>query len=224
MHSDTFERVVGNIRKAVEMKKAYGLPVTINTKILVDRINFKFLPQIVGYYHDLGVGNISIRLVDDFNYGGNGPRSPSVQLLTPEKLELYEIIQRSQTPHPTLMAFADSLSTQSAKPRVTTHCFNAIDGHFACIDAWGDVYVGNPEIGELRFCIGNIINQPWHEIWKSETHYQIIRLMDRMQRDGVCNSSLCRHVKANQGAEDYVKGALKIPDAKTILASYGSFL
>jgi len=225
MNSNSFERVVRNIQKAISIKEKYCLPVTINAKILVNKHNYTRLPDIVMFvYQNLGVDSISVRLVQDFNFGGNESQTISVKLLPSERQRLVEIIQRSQKTHPSLEMLINSLAVEGAKPPITNHCFNAIDGHFACIDAWGDVYIGLPEIGDQKFCIGNIIKQEWSEIWKSEAHYKVIKLMNSLQQNGICRNELCRHVKANLGAEDYIKGEINIQNADEIMESFGSFL
>jgi MoaA/NifB/PqqE/SkfB family radical SAM enzyme len=143
---DSFERVSGNIRDAVAMRDRHGWSLTIGAKILVDRINYGRLPQIIRYYRILGADSVALREVQGANHG-------------------------------------------------------ATDGHFACVDAEGEVYLGNPEIGDRQYSIGNILASSWHDRWRSDRHLEVIRLMDLLQRSAQCRLSVCRHVRANIGAE-----------------------
>lgn len=220
----SFERIIKNIRDTIAMKRKYGLDITLNVKIMVDTVNYPLLPAIVKFYEDLGVDSIGLRLVQDYNYGGVGPRKISVELSREQKAELFKIIESSDYQHPSLKVFAQTLIGKKAKTIITKHCYNAIDGHFACIDAWGNVHIGNPEIGDDKFRIGNINQTPWEEIWKSETHSKVIRLMDEMEQKGVCASELCRHVKANIGAQEYATGMLGRQDRETVMKAFGAFL
>jgi hypothetical protein len=63
------------------------------------------------------------------------------------------------------------------------------------------VYIGNPEIGDRRYSIGNILTSPWTDIWRSARHLEVISLMDTLQQASQCRLSVCRHVRANIGAE-----------------------
>ena len=220
----SFERIVKNINDTLAMKRKYGLEIVLNVKIMIDTINYRILPAIVKFYEDLGVDSIGLRLVQNYNYGGVGPRKISVELSQEQKAELFKIIELSNYQHPSLKAFAKTLTGQATKVAVTPHCYNAIDGHFACIDAWGNVYIGNPEIGNDEFCIGNINENPWEKIWKSKTHYRVVRQMDEMEQKGVCASQLCRHVKANIGAQEYVFGIIGQQDQEAVMKAFGAFL
>lgn len=229
MHSmvtgvNSFNRVVKNISDAVLLKKKYCPNLFFGVKIMIDSINYRNLPNIVKFYANLGVNSIGLRLVQDYNYGGIGPRKISVKLTEAQKNELAKIIELSDYKNPSLQAFSRNLTIEMARPIKTQHCYNAIDGHFACIDAWGNVYIGNPEIGNKKFQIGNINETPWEKIWKSDTHYKVLNLMDKMQQNESCSNELCRHVKANIGAQEYLGGKLKCENRETIMKNLGAFL
>ena len=102
---------------------------------------------------------------------------------------------------PALLFFARALTGIHNPIRPTRHCYNATDGHFACVDAEGEVYLGNPQIGDRRYSIGNILASSWHDIWRSPRHLEVISLMDALQQSAQCRLSACRHVRANIGAE-----------------------
>lgn len=221
---DSFDRVSENIKRIVMLKKKYNPDLLIGAKIMIDANNYGNLPGIVKFYKDLGVDSVGLRLVQDYNYGGIGPREPSVTLLKPQKKEIIKTIKLSDYKHPSLLALSKNLMNEANKPEKIHHCYNAIDGHFACIDAWGNVYLGNPEIGIDKFKIGNINCTPWEKIWKSDAHYRVIRLMENALLNESCHSDLCRHVKANVSAQEYIEGKTKCINRENIMKNLGAFL
>lgn len=208
---DLFEVVTRNIRDVIEARNIFDLDMIISVKILVGDHNYLELPQIVEFYRNLGVNSVSIRELQNYNYGGDGPRRKSVELSKDQRTAMSENILTSGTNDKTLLSFAnrDTSKANISDNTKTSHCFNATDGHFACIDARGNVVLGNPEIGNSDMTIGNINLQKWRNIWRSQRHYEVIRKMDYEQSTNSCAKGLCRHVKANIGVENYIKGGKK---------------
>lgn len=225
MGVNSFDMVTHNLEKIMAMRDRFGINIAINSKILVSKLNFKFLPDIVRHYRDeLGADIIGIRLVQDYNYGGEGPREESLELSREEKQELINLILDNYPNDKTLSDFARVLALQMRAPRITSSCFNAIDGHFACIDPSGNVFLGNPEIGDRRFNIGNILEMSWRDIWKSERHINVANLMNQLQVRGECQNRLCRHVRANYGTEQYIAGDYTPPSFDETIKKLGAFL
>ncbi len=221
---NSFQKVVDNVKRARELRDQHGMDLTLNAKVMVDANNYLIIPRVVRFYRDLGVDTVGLREVQDFNYGGEGQRQVSVELTAAQRQELCEVIASSEYKDPSLQGFALSVGQKAVKPMVTQHCYNALDGHFACVDARGSVFIGNPEIGDERFSIGNINDQPWGKIWNSERHQEVATRMDAMQREGTCASELCRHVRANIGAQEYVTGKMGRQDRTSVMQALGAFM
>ncbi len=217
----SFGKVTANISRAVGFRDEHGLKTEINAKIMVDANNYRRLPDIVAFYRGLGVDTVGLRAVQDYTYGQT---EQSVELTAAQKQELAEIAGASEYQDPSLMSFASAIGRSVLKPAITSRCFNATDGHFACVDAWGGVSIGTPEIGDERFEIGNVNEQPWQEIWKGPRHQEVVREMDRMQGLGICASALCRHVRANVGADRYVRGETGRQDPEIVMGQLGAFM
>jgi MoaA/NifB/PqqE/SkfB family radical SAM enzyme len=196
---DSFERVSRNIRHAVAMRDLHGWNLTIGAKILVDRINCGRLPEIIRYYRTLGADSVALREVQGANHG-EAREEREISLSEDERHEIGRQASERNA-DPALLFFAQALCGTHAAISPTRHCYNATDGHFACVDAEGEVYLGNPEIGDRQYSIGNILASSWRDIWRSGRHLEVIRLMDALQKSAQCRLSVCRHVRANIGAE-----------------------
>lgn len=221
---DSFEKVVSNIRRVRELKAARSLNLTIAGKILVDAKNYRRLPAIVRFYREIGLDVLGLREVQDYNYGGAGQREISVELSAEQKGQLCDVVAASSYQDSALRSFAQTVKTSRLRPTITDHCYNALDGHFACVDARGSVFVGNPEIGDDRFKIGNILEQPWQQIWNGARHREVVQEMDALQIQGMCASALCRHVRANVGVQEYLSGRTGPADRAKLMAGLGAFL
>jgi molybdenum cofactor biosynthesis enzyme MoaA len=196
---DSFERVSRNIRDAAIMRDRHGWNLIIDAKILVGQINYRRLPQIIRYYRALGTDSVALREVQGTGHGEAG-QERSIGLPDDQR---QEVCRQASAPNadPALPLFARVLTATHTPITPTRHCYNATDGPFACVDAEGEVYLGNPEIGDRRYSIGNILTSPWPDIWPSARHLEVISLMDTLQQSAQCRLSVCRHVRANIGAE-----------------------
>jgi molybdenum cofactor biosynthesis enzyme MoaA len=196
---DSFQRVSRNIRDAVTMRDRHGWTLTIGAKILVDQINYTRLPEIIRYYRALGADSVALREVQGVNHGESSEER-AIGLREDQRREVCRQASHTRA-DPALQFFARALTGTHRPVTPTRHCYNATDGHFACVDAQGEVYLGNPEIGDRRYSIGNILAAPWNGIWRSARHREVITLMDTLQQSAQCRLSVCRHVRANIGAE-----------------------
>ncbi|PFL57210.1 hypothetical protein COJ27_29865 [Bacillus cereus] len=106
-------------------------------------------------------------------------------------------------------------------PGVTFNLKNSTDynAHLTCasienklhatIDALGGVYICPPYTAmQGDFCLGNINNNNFYEIWESENHKKVIDKMNRRYKDNKCKN--CRFISYNPHIEDY-KNAHKNP-------------
>ena len=200
---DTFDRVVNNLRRVVDVRDRFNLDLSVGVKIMVDSLNYKRVSDIYDFYEALGVDVVALREVQDFNYGGEGQRSISVELTPTQREEMKANLSSNANGIVRNFVNAQLLKNNESWP-TTNRCYNATDGHFACIDARGDVYLGNPEIGDKEFLIGSVQDTPWTDVWGGALHHEVIRKMDGMQRNDLCKKALCRHVKANVGVDSYL--------------------
>jgi len=66
----------------------------------------------------------------------------------------------------------------------------------------GGVYLCQPDIGNQEYCIGNINDERFIEIWNSEKHKNIIEKLEKRWRIGGCEN--CRSIAFNRNVYKYV--------------------
>lgn len=71
----------------------------------------------------------------------------------------------------------------------------------AFINYDGGVYLCQPHIGDKRYCIGNVNESRFTEIWNSEQHLQVIDFLQQQFARGLCKN--CRSIKFNKVAYEY---------------------
>lgn len=87
-----------------------------------------------------------------------------------------------------------------------TGCSAINIGANAFVNYCGGIWLCQPHIGDLRYCIGNLNNQRFADIWNSQRHKDVIAGLDRDFIAGACRN--CRSIAFNQAADRYVSGAL----------------
>jgi len=232
--NNTFHKIDTNVRTVMEMRNGFreeNGPVAlgrlkVNAKIMVDKTNYLQLPDLVHYWRDdLKIDIIAIRLVQDIYYGETTPTEDQAELSSDQKAELFNLIVANYPQDADLQKFANFLQLRQLTNKITRSCYSTTQGHFGVIDAKGDVYLGNPEIGNIEYSVGNINQQPWAEIWGSKRHKEIAERMNAEQLAGTCNKAFCRHTTANLGVEEYLDGKRKAPDEQEIMdEGYGAFM
>lgn len=85
----------------------------------------------------------------------------------------------------------------------------AIDiGANAFVNYCGGVWLCQPHIGDPRYCIGNLNEQRFAEMWNSPRHQRVVASLDRNFSAGTCRN--CRSIAFNQAADRYVTGSLSV--------------
>lgn len=223
--TNSFDRISSNLENIIALRNLWGINLDCNVKILVGPRNYLRVPDIVKYFREkVVVDGIAIRLTQDYNYGSSEPRQESVELTRSQKMELSKKIFTEYPDDSLLTGFTKVLNQSSNDFVTTSRCFNATDGHFVCIDPNGEAFLGNPEIGNPVFSIGNVISKSWKDIWNSNRHLEVVSIMDDMQSKGSCDSYLCRHTRANIGVDRFLRGEKQALPEEQVMTNLGAFL
>lgn len=170
-NAEDFDRVIGNIREAVRLKKKKGYHCTIGVQFLLLGENYKEVSILAKTLQKIGSGYLIIkpysqhplsvnRLKDAFNY--------KQFLFLEEELKKYakggfRIIFRKNT----------MLKIDEQKPY--KKCFGL--PFWAYLSSKGDLYACSAFLGDERFCYGNIYKESFRNIWKGNKRKKIMQMM-----------------------------------------------
>ena len=175
-----FNVVINNIKEAVEIKNSNMLSSTIGVQFLLIPQNYEELLPLVFILENIGVDYLVVKSYCSHSLSGapNKLNLNTTQLvalktkLFKHKRENFRII------------FRDNVIDGVGKDKPYDTCLGL--SFAAHIDARGDVYPCNAFIGRDRFILGNICEDSFKTIWKSNKREEVMDLI----RD--CKFKYCR--------------------------------
>jgi MoaA/NifB/PqqE/SkfB family radical SAM enzyme len=198
-----FRKIVENITTAVRFRDQWHLehlnlleslpPVHISGKIVVNRENFRALPEMLEFARDLKLDTYHIRLVDNYEPGQD-------VALTPEQIdELKRLVRFANDP--VLKSFGASLERRHEAPTACP-CYSIREGINAIVETNGDVFLSIPSDGH-RFSIGNVNQTRLRDLWGSPQHLEIIH---RLENEFSAPVSKDRHHKIDLAIHEFETG------------------
>ncbi|MCP1161331.1 radical SAM protein [Bacillus infantis] len=217
---NSFKNQINNIKRLIAMKKEYNMQYPeIQAKILINRENYKYLPEIYDFCkYELGPDHISMRCVNNFE------ESQDVELSDEQQTELKMLVESKLNINEDYVAdFLNSLLPPK-KMQPASQCWTIQLGHNLLISTLGEVYIEIPYGANKEYCIGNLNDQTMKEIWGSEKHLSVINSLNaRMQSNG-CDLRMCRHHKYNKVLDSYLQGNMPEPNAQDFDLKHGYYL
>ncbi len=92
-----------------------------------------------------------------------------------------------------------------------TGCAAINIGANAFVNYCGGVWLCQPHIGDQRYCIGNLNDHRFIDIWNSSRHASVIASLNRNFINGVCRN--CRSIVFNQMADSFEHGDQKVGES-----------
>ena len=194
-----FYRIENNIKKCISFsginKPAFGV------KILICRENYKVIDEIVNYYKDLGVDNVLLRCV------GNFEPDQDVELSTSQIVETNNILKTK------LRLNEEQINGIIGKPKRfpprPSRCWIAALQYTAGIDPDGEIYICSPW-SQKDYSLGNVNNTKFSYIWGGERHIEVIYKLNENLILGRCNPLTCRHYYSNLAIDAYINGEISL--------------
>lgn len=217
---NSFKAQIRNIKRLIELKKEYNLKYPeIQTKILINRENYRYLPEIYDFCkNELGPDHISMRCVNNFE------ENQDVELDNNQQSELKHLVETKLNISEDYVAdFLNSLLPPK-KMQPATQCWTIQLGHNLLISTLGEVYIEIPYGANKEYCIGNLNTQSIKEIWGSEKHLSVINVLNSQMQSNGCNLCMCRHHKYNKVIDNYLQGNMPEPDASDFELKHGFYL
>ncbi|WHX50781.1 radical SAM/SPASM domain-containing protein [Paenibacillus woosongensis] len=216
---NAFKAQTDNIRRIIQMKKDLNLKYPeLNFKILINRANYKYLPEIYKFYKEMGVEYIFMRCVNNFEEGQD------VELSDLQKEELESLVRRKMDIGEEYVEdFLKSLlPPKNMEP--ASNCWTVKMGHNLLISTLGECSIEIPYGAKKEFCIGNVNNQSIKDIWGSEQHLEVINKLNHQMRNHGCDLRMCRHHKYNKIMDQYLNNEIGDPDMAKFDMKHGYYL
>jgi radical SAM protein with 4Fe4S-binding SPASM domain len=173
--------VLDNVRESVILKRKNKLNVTISFQYLLIQENYAEVFDFIRRVKDIGVDYVAIKPYCPH------PRShsSSSSLFSEKKLLMLSDQFKKASSHDfkvifRMQGFKKSLENKAPYKQCLGLPF------FAEITTNGDVYPCNSFIGNKDFCFGNIVQQPFQQIWEGTRRRQI------MEKISQCGLRHCR--------------------------------
>jgi radical SAM protein with 4Fe4S-binding SPASM domain len=203
------------LKRAMELQHCFATFPTFGVKILVCRRNYKYLKEMKDYFLGLGIGNVLIRCVGNFEPGQD------VELSEAQYAEITPILKRD------LGMNQDQIEAITGKtstfPPIPSRCWIMGLQYTAGVDPDGEVYLCSPW-SRKEFSIGNVNSQRFSGLWSGPKHKEVAQMLNSKMRCGECNPLLCRHYYSNLAIDALIAGAVDPLPKDKLEAGYGRFI
>jgi len=176
---DDFNKVIGNIKYLVSLKKSKNLNTTIGVQFLLLSENVNEVIEAAKIVKEAGADNIQIK---PYSHHPSSKNDFSVDYL---KLEWIEEELKKLEDKNFQVNFRKKTMQRLQEGATYDECYGL--PFFALIDARGNIIPCNIFYNQPEFTYGNLNEKSFKEIWQSENRKQIIKKIKKREID------VCRH-------------------------------
>ena len=212
---EQFKHVENNLKLALKYQKQFDTFPTFGVKVLLSRSNYKYVSELYSYFYNLGITNILLRCV------GNFEENQDVELYDNQKAELINILKGSLHLTDKQINGIVNANDNEGLPIPSRCWINALQ-YTAGIDPDGKVFLCSQWSRE-GFEIGNVNEKEFIDIWNSERHAQIVEKLNCKLKCGECSPLSCRHYYTNLAIDAYVMGMIPALEGD-LNQNYGRFI
>lgn len=213
--SRQFFRIERNVLEAIKFKNSTSSSIAIGVKILLCRENFSFAFEMFNYFKSIGVDNILIRCVGNFEPGQD------VELLPNQINHLTGVFKNDfGMSDDQVAAVTGTIPDVLPMP---SRCWICALQYTAGVDPDGEVYLCSPW-SRKEYSISNINRSDFRNIWGSDRHKQVAAMLNKNMRSGKCNPLLCRHYYSNLAIDAFIAGLIKALPKEEMEKGYGRFI
>ena len=210
-----FKIIENNIKIIQALKKNMNNFPTFGIKILICRENYKYINEIYQYFLSLGVDNLLLRCV------GNFELNQDVQLNSQQLIELNKLLTDN------LKLEKEQINAILGIPDIkypkASRCWIIALQYTAGIDPDGEVYLCSPW-SRKEYSIGNVNNNRLFEIWGGRKHKEVAQKLNSNLQNNFCDQLTCRHFFSNLSIDLFLTGAINEIDGHTLENNYGRFI
>jgi len=214
--SSQFFAIECNLKKAITLSRQNGSFPTLGVKVLLNRDNFRYVSEIKGYFESLGIENVLLRCVSNFE------PNQDVELSPAENKELSDILSTNlNLPDEQVRAIVGNKTAQEIP--LPSRCWIMALQYTAGIDPDGETYLCSPW-SRKEYSIGNINDKRFRELWGSDQHHKVAEALNNNLRNNLCNPLSCRHYYSNLAIDAFVDGLIGDLPKNQIEEMYGYFI
>ncbi len=193
-----FDKVIGNIKYAVEFKKENKLQTTLGVQTLLLSANAHTIEDLARICRDIGADNLQIK---PYSHHPQSKNDWIVDEIDAERLEEKLMALETQDFE---IHFRKKTKERIQQGATYSECYGL--PFFALISANGDVIPCNLFYDNSEFTYGNLNNQTFSEIWQGEKRKQVL---EKLRKNGVDNCRKgCRLDPINRYLERLIKPGL----------------
>jgi len=210
-----FFSIERNILDAIELKNYTGSSIEIGVKILLCRENSFFAFEIFNYFKNIGVDNILIRCVGNFEPGQD------VELLPEQINYLKDVFRNNLCMNDDQIAAVTGFNPDILP--IPSRCWIYALQYTAGVDPDGETYLCSPW-SHKEYSIGNINQSNLRDIWGSDRHKLVAATLNKNLRSGKCSPLLCRHYYSNLAIDAFIAGLIDALPKEEMEKGYGRFI
>ncbi|HRZ30525.1 MAG TPA: radical SAM protein [Candidatus Paceibacterota bacterium] len=211
-----FLQVEKGILEMLELRQTTGSEIMIGVKILLCRENFESALEIFNYFKGLGVDNILIRCVGNFEPGQD------VELSGEQISRLAHVFRYGLRMSNDQIDAVTGRGTKELLP-MPSRCWISALQYTAGVDPDGEVYLCS-QWSRKDYSIGNINQADFPSIWGSTRHKEVAECLNAKLKSGQCHPLLCRHYYSNLAIDAFVEGLISSLPKGEQEKGYGRFI
>lgn len=172
-HPEDFNKVIGNIKAAVRLKKKKGFSCTIGGQSLLLNENYKEVCKLADILRNVGANYLIVKPYSQHpqSYNRLGKKLNYQELLFLEK-KLKDHEDRNFK-----IIFRRNTMENLLKKKPYKKCLGL--PFWTYLSSWGDLYACSAFLGDKRFCYGNIYKESFEKAWDGEKRKRLIRMMEK---------------------------------------------
>jgi radical SAM protein with 4Fe4S-binding SPASM domain len=183
--SQSFFKVMANIKDAVNLKKKKKLSSTVGVQFLLLNENYKELYKLARVLKKTGVDYLIIKPYSQHPKSYNRLGTT----LDYDKFSFFEDSLKKYEGKNFKIIFRKEVVLRLKEKKPYIKCLGL--PFWSYLTSSGNLYACSAFLGDERFSYGNIYKEPFEKIWKGKKRKQVIRMMETTWRIENCRES-CR--------------------------------
>ncbi len=186
-----FDKVIGNIKEAIQLKKEKGYLCTVGVQLLLLNENYKEVPMLAEILSSIGTDYLIVKPYSQ--------HPSSINRLKPqldyERLLFLKEELRNRERENFKIIFRKNTMLKIGERRPYKKCFGL--SFWAYLTSKGDLFACSAFLGDERFCYGNIYQNSFPKIWEGEKRREIMKMMESEWNIENCRE-MCRLDEINR--------------------------